>query len=127
MKKLAQVGSDYTAMVPVSISGVSGNMDIEPINKVVSIRFKIEFEARSWGIKGIVVTLLDDSVQVPVTITYWETGGDREEESVLSVDLKQLRQTNIQTSGSITLSGMELVLDKSRNIDYNRSSIEVLA
>lgn len=128
MRKIAQTDNEYVHEVPVSISIYGhGDMDVEPSNKTVPIHFRIEFEARSWGIKGITLSLIDATVGIPVIVTHWGTDEDIEETKTIVVDLTKLRQNRIQTTDMITIGSMEIYLGDNFSVDYKNSSLEIIS
>jgi hypothetical protein len=127
MRKIAQTDNEYVHDVPVSISGGLADGDISPSSRTTPIHFRIDIEARSWGIKGFTVTIIDTAVQIPVIVTRWTNNQDVEEDRTILVDLTKLRQNHIQSRGVVSLGEMEIVLEKDFSVNYIMSSIEILS
>lgn len=128
MRKIAQTDNEYVHDVPISVSGGIGDYgDISPASRTIPIHFRIDIEARSWGIKGFTVTIIDTAVQIPIIVTRWVNDRDAEEEKNILVDLTKLRQNHIQSKGVVSLGEMDIVLEKDFSVNYKISSIEILS
>jgi len=122
-KKADTGADDYSTKVKVSMYGPS-NYEVEGPDSVY-VKFRIDVEAREWGIKNINL-LVGGIIEVPYLLTEYDAD-DNESESQRSieVDLAQVPKENKTGSGVITLDSLELWLDDSFNVDYNRSSLSL--
>jgi len=109
----------YTANVKVYMSGEG--ILIQPDVQTISIQFKIEIEARSWGIKDFSVRMHDTSVSVP-----WHSDDDTESiNGVAVVDLSKVRWDQQKGSGLVTITDLNVYLDANGEVDYKHSYLEV--
>jgi len=124
-KKADNLGADdYSTNVKVNMFGGADDTDIYASNEV-SVKFRIDVEAREWGIKHMSV-MVSGLVEVPYTIIeYDENELELEKEGVVVVDLSQLVKTERKNSGVVTIGDMDLWLDKSGSVVYNRSEIVI--
>lgn len=122
--KIAQSDPDsntYTAQVSVDVYGYPETHYVEA-NKI-PIKFGIDIDAREWGIKGIVVYLQDEIIEIPLLIT--DNATDAQQEKVLQVVIKNINQHDYNEMGAITLDKLNLWVDANFNVDYKKSSLDI--
>jgi len=123
MEKTAQT-NEYMQMVRISVFGGPDNVDINLLQKSSLIKFSIDVEYRSWGIKDISVTILSSFIEIPIESTTFSNNQDLTEDKKIVVDISKLKQEFIQ-SNAVTLREMDIYLDNNYNVDYKSSSIVI--
>lgn len=121
-KAAVQDPNEYTTIVDVSVWGIE-NLDIEVEASRVSIKFRLDIEAREWGIKNISAYVYG-SVVVPLFISYPDTRPVESKE--ITVDLSRVKVTEVDGKGVITLGDLELYLDTNFNVNYEKTTLEIL-
>ena len=122
-----QEASDYrmTTKVQVNVYPLNSDRDVDINESDVEITWDMEPEYRSWGMKGIDVTLRDT-----VTVLYTENiYTDDDEESVdkeIEIDLSSIDHKNINwTPGSHVLpTALTVYLNEDGSVNYEKTSID---
>lgn len=124
--KLANV-EQYISAVNADVHFLANQNKIFNTSGKVSVSFQIEIEARSWGIKGIYV-YPTGVAQISGIVESRE--GDRnlpEEDKTIAVDLTKIKSDyQRRGNGVVTLGDMTVYIDDNYQVDYGRSSIEIL-
>ena len=117
--------NQYDAKVDVNVyeAQIDDKYDVEGPGSLF-IKFYIQIEARSWGIKDISVSPIG-IINVPISITDVESMRVLEEREV-TLDLNQIKKEETTGNGVITLGALDLYLDKDFNVDYSNSSLEIM-
>ena len=116
---------DFATEVDVNIIGLDKarpGMIEDAISWKASIKFRIDIEAREWGIKGLNVHPYD-IVTIPVTIS-----GEKDESQTETLNVSfdpALLSRDEMPSDSVTLGGIDLWLNPDLTPDYKRSTITV--
>ena len=115
--------NEYTAVVDVSVWGIE-NSDIEVEAGRVAIKFRIDIEAREWGIKNISAYVYG-MVIVPLFISYLDETKPVESKEI-TVDLSKVKVTESDGRGIVTLGDLDLYLDTNFNVNYEQTTLEIL-
>jgi len=90
----------------------------------VTVKFKIDLESRSWGIKGAMISVIPDDISMDLIITNsYQDRDDEEFSKVLRFDPSKI-PVELEAGEIITLSQMDLVLNDDFSIDYEASRIK---
>jgi hypothetical protein len=113
----------YTAEANVEIYHVRDDVSIEPDRKTIPIKFRIDIEARSWGIKEMSISLVDTLVDVP-----WHSSYDEPQEMIgkAVVDLTKVKRSVEHGGGMIGISSLDIWLDANNNVDYKRTELNTI-
>lgn len=96
-------------------------VDVEEVGDV-RIPFRIDVEAREWGIKGIVVNV--EPVQTAVEIVVLDakrSGGEERYVKTIAFDPSQIRMW-MEGGPTVTITSLELALNEDFSIDYEKSA-----
>jgi len=108
-----QLDDNYTSKIKVDlyIEGVEEDVEYTP-NAIV--RYRIDMEHRSWGIKDISISIID-----PIDIDYRVEGATKDE--TLRVDIGELLASGVATESwmagnSYSVEGIDIYLNNDRTI-----------
>ena len=114
-----QDADDYRSNVRVEFS----SSNVEVLDTIVSIPFKIDIESRSWGIKDIHVST-SAVVEIPITLAQYRD--EVSEERIASVDLSKIKQDESSGNGKVYIESLQLHLNDDFSVDYVNSRLEVV-
>ena len=115
------VGYAHTVDVNVYLDG-GENIDYDSTHKT-SVRFIIDLETRSWGIKGITVSPISiQPIEVEIVDT---TGGTVNVTITLNIDPRKLKTERSVPEHYVGVGSINIHADVNGSIDYNRSTIEI--
>lgn len=124
--KIAQSQDEYVNNATVNIYDSVPDREVESGNKQIPVNFRIDIEARSWGIKDISVFITSTVLTIPIVVTTFDANSnDRQEDRTIQVDLSKMRKHEDTGSGVVTVSEINIVLDQNFNIDYTKSYIGI--
>lgn len=111
---------DFLTEVRVEFWPVDNAIDIDDVK--VMLAYDVDFEYRSWGIKGIYPRFQDE-----LEITYFQSdANDVEVEKSVTVKLNDLRREFVRSvNGFGTPESLELWLKEDGSVDYERSAITI--
>jgi len=99
-------------------------INVEEAGTVV-VNFRINVEARSWGIRGIDVSI--PPAQTSLTIWIVKNSGNELDEvlteRIVHFDPSQI-ELHMRPGGTVTISDLELALNKDFSVDYSKSYFE---
>lgn len=118
--------NEYVANVPTYIICDSRNVDVELLSYYVNIKYNIDMDKRTWGIKGFEVYAFD-TIEIEVKqIIYEEKGtSGTESETIISVDLGKLNHEEKPGDG-VRLAELNLHVTPDLKVDYNSSFLKVI-
>jgi len=118
MKKLSEQDDKYSTAVDVEIY-IDDHGSYAESSKV-TIPFNIDVEHRSWGIKGI-----DISVYGEITVPYIETDEEgNETDKEMKVDLSKIKTEWVEGK-SYAPSQLSIHVDANGNVNYDKSYLEL--
>jgi hypothetical protein len=90
--------------------------DIEDVSiNDINLKFKIEIDARSWGIKDISLYDITGPTEIPVLITYYPDDGvdtdSVEEELILNLDWSKVETEEQKNQGYLNIDHIEIELE----------------
>lgn len=111
---------DFAIEVRVEFWPVDKAIDIDDVKVMLS--YDVDFEYRSWGIKGIYSRFQDE-----LTIAYIERDADdRETEKEITIKPNELRRDYVRSCDGIgTPESIEIWLNEDGSVDYERSTITI--
>ena len=115
--------NEFNAEVSVKMGGGPEDYDIEPLLPKTNIKFFIDVEYRSWGIKDIILYVTGGTKIGYRTESYGEL---EEKQGEVVVDLEKINKEIIESKDTYTLGTLQVWLDESFNVDYNSSSLEII-
>lgn len=125
--KTSQVDNSYVneSEVWIYLSPQTPNYDNLDVHRVRTfVKFLIEVEARSWGIKSLVVTI-SKIEPIHAIVTEFNVDKETEKDLTIEIDATKLKLENVPSRGTITTGNIELYLNPDFSVDYNQSRIEI--
>ncbi len=117
--KLSQNQQTYSYNVTVSIYGI--NADTQ--NSKVNVKYSIEIEYASWGIKGIHI-IPTGQIQIPVIFYQDDTGIENNQEHIITVDCTQLKVSWTPGRAVVASELAIYLINVNGQVDYNKSYLE---
>ena len=119
---LKEDNGSYSTTVATSIYlNLPKNLDYD-FRHDVRVKFSIEMEARSWGIKSITVT----PIQIETIIIEIQNKQNEIVKTIqLEIDPSKLKTEIAKPESYIGVDDLEIMADVNGVIDYNKSSITV--
>ena len=113
------VEEDNSYSVNVNATVHIASNDGDDVSKKVNVRFSIDMEHRSWGIRDVTVTPLQISAfSVPLDIGEGKTAD-------INLDVNQLKARKSSPRNYIGVGPIEVFIDEDGNVDYGQSFIQV--
>jgi hypothetical protein len=98
------------------------SIDVMEVGEV-TIRFKINFDARSWGIKGARIEIVPNKLLIEVVIL--ESTDTRDDQYVKTIQFDTSGIELFQKQGSeITITNLVLYINDNFSINYKKSMFE---
>lgn len=125
--KTAQLANDeYVNEAQVSFyinSRTPNEQNISIADAKTFVKYSIQIEARSWGIKGMTIAIR--SIE-PVTAVVEDYVKDVEQNKDVNINIDALQlKTESARGGVISTGAIDLWLNPDFSVDYNKSSITV--
>jgi hypothetical protein len=89
----------------------------------VRIDFRIDVEARNWGIKGISVSIPPAQISLTIGVLKNNGANDIISEQTIQFDPSQI-ELQMRPGNVVTISDLELALNKDFSVDYSKSYFE---
>lgn len=96
-------------------------VDVEEVGDV-RIPFRIDVEAREWGIKGIVVNVEPVQVAVEIVVLDSKRSGEEKYVKTITFDPSQIKMW-MEGGSTITITGLELSLNEDFSVNYETSAL----
>jgi len=126
IRKIAQHLEEYSNDVKVDIYDNTQDREVEPYSKTIPIKFTIEIEARSWGIKDLSVAVPPQILTIPVNVTIWDVNGNsHEEEKQIQLDTSKLSYSVNSGTRVVTLGDLTLYINADFSVDYSHSYLDI--
>jgi len=120
---------DFTAEAAVSINVANADgklvMEVEPSTKKASVKFSIEIEARTWGIKDISITIPEQDIVLPIEVTTWTEGPDKVEQKEITLRPHLFRIEREGASTQYTVVEMDVQLNADLSVNEAESTVTV--
>lgn len=117
--------NEFRNAVKVSVVGGPRDSDVSSVHPSVDVKYRIDVDYRSWGIKDIHVYAFG-TVEVEVQyITYDANEMEEEHETTITVELDKLRKDSVKGDG-VWIQGMDLQIDENFQVDYETSYLTVV-
>lgn len=131
MAKIIKLNADdsnvYSNEVPLGIwyDATGGDVFINQITEKVNVKFIIQMEHRSWGIKGVDVIIPSQILSAEYYVELVnENGEETELLRKVEFDVGNFPQNDTDGSKVITVDGIYVILNKDFSVDYIKSYVE---
>ena len=111
--------------LPASFNSIPGKyVDLTDVG-TITVPFRIDVEAREWGIKGIMVSIDSSEIALEVVVNKSTPQGDSQEYTQrIAFDPSRI-ELQQHPGGAVTITGLILHLDENFGVDYEHSYFEV--
>jgi hypothetical protein len=117
--------NEFSNAVKVSVIGGPQDSDVDPLRPTVDVKYRIDVDYRSWGIKDINIYAFGP-VEVELRhITYDANDMEQENETTITVELDKLQRESVKGDG-VWVQAMDLQIDENFQVDYEASFLTVV-
>jgi len=118
-------GNEYTSSSDVVVYAPDG-YEINVFTTPVPIKFRIDIEARNWGIKELNISPLPQIIEIDYEVKKWETEENTPfREGSFVVDVDKLKRDIVEERGVYTIGNIELHINNDLTINYDHSTVEI--